>query len=194
MDAICYPRPRRLGSVFISSARNRWARVATSNIVILEAPTSRLKLWTFSIPRHTAGRGRVVASSFEASVRNTGSVLSTPMSPGRAFAHMASMSNSLSGGCLIIRACSLSRLGLTRRMIETAKPCGQLCCMILSPFNSAKTSYSENEISAPVPGASSLKNAKLAFSGSWDRCLRPSARSSSSSRLRRVSSCLSQFA
>ena len=71
-------------------------------------------------------------------------------------------------------------------MIETAKPCGQPCSMILNPFNRAKASYSENEISAPVPGASPLKNPKLASSASLDRSLRPMERSSSSSRLMRV--------
>ena len=48
---------------------------------------------------------------------------------------------------LIVRACSLSRSRRTRRMIETAKPCGQPCSMILSPFNSAKASYSETLLS-----------------------------------------------
>src|SRR5262245_883155 len=58
--------------------------------------------------------------------------------------------------------------------------------MILSPFNRAKASYSENKVSAPVPGASSLKNKKLACSASLDRSLRPRERSSSSSRLMRA--------
>ena len=171
-----YPRPRRLGSVFINSRWSLCASVASSNVVTLEAPRSRLNLLTFPYPRHTAeNRGVRVSSgtcsSFEASARNTGSVLVTAMSPGRAAARIASQSNSLSGSCLRIRACSLSRSGRTRRKIATAKPCGQPCPMILSPFNSAKASYSENKISAPVPGASSLKNAKLASSASLDLTL-----------------------
>jgi hypothetical protein len=92
------------------------------------------------------------------------------------------------GFCLRIRACSLSRSRRTRRMTETAKPCGQPCPMILRPFNSAKASYSENKISAPVPGASSLKNPKLASSASLERSFRPMERSRSSSRLMRVRS------
>ena len=71
-------------------------------------------------------------------------------------------------------------------MIETAKPCGQPCAIILNPFKSAKASYSVNKISAPVPGASSLKNPKLASSGFLDRTLRPMERSRSRSRLMRV--------
>jgi hypothetical protein len=73
-------------------------------------------------------------------------------------------------------------------MIETAKLCGQWCSMILSPFNRAKASYSENEMTAPVPGAL-LKNAKWASLASLDLPSRPEERSKSSSLLMRVRSC-----
>jgi hypothetical protein len=146
--------------------------VATSNVVTLEAPTPPLKLLTSSEPWHTAHNKSATSGEgweIEAIVRNTGSVFSAAIAPRRR-----------------IRACSLSRSTRTRRIIETAKLWGQPWSIILRPFNSAKASYSENKISAPVPGASSLKNAKLASSGSFDRTLRPIERSSSRRRLIRV--------